>query len=40
VTWAVIKLFRNQHFLSTKKSRRIKRWIRKKYYQLEIGEKR
>lgn len=40
VAWALIKLFRNQHTFATKRSRRIKRWIRKKYYQLEIGEKR
>lgn len=40
VSWLLIKLFRNNHIIRTKKARRIKRWIRKKYYQLEVGEKR
>ena len=40
VSWLFIKLFRNDFSLKTKKSRRIKRWIKKKYYQLEVGEGR
>lgn len=38
--WLFIKLYSLESILQTKRSRRIKRWIKKKYYQLGVLEKR
>jgi hypothetical protein len=40
VMWVFIRLFFTDFRVRTRRSRRIKRWIKKKYYQLGVGEKR
>lgn len=38
IAWLHVRLFYNSVSLQVKTSRRIKRWIKKKYYQLGVGE--
>lgn len=38
--WAFVKLFNSHPQTGTKRTRRIKRWIKKKYYQLGVGERK
>jgi hypothetical protein len=38
--WAFVKLFNSHPQTGIKRTRRIKRWIKKKYYQLGVGERK
>lgn len=38
--WVFIRIMRLDPYGSSKRTRRIKRWIKKKYYQLGVGERR
>jgi hypothetical protein len=40
IRWAFVKLFSSHACTGTKRTRRIKRWIKKKYYQLGVGERK
>lgn len=40
IFWVFIRLMRLSPYGISKKSRRIKRWIKKKYYQLGVGERK